>query len=548
MGDTGRDGLISIDSLLTELSEGDQWNLKPLAPCPTRGDPPRQQNLQKRSRLMPPPPVPSKQPCASKPRPSPWSSPNSPASSDSSVMDDIVGPAPDWETIGRSAGGLHVPGRLCVGGDTLKAGGSAMWTVVSDGRLKDVVATFDLGAGELAQLTPRVFKYKAGLGRGLAGAVPDREYVGLIAQEVPEPLARHCRVRTHVRLRANDAELTEIFLLDHSCLQFVAINAIKAHGAALAASAEASAALSDRVDMLGDLSSAAAAEASAARLRDRQLATRLEHLEAAFLGGGAGESAAEAAPAPSGRPGLGSERLAAALRDAARHVRHIRMSLRLGLIFAMGVASAANLARVQMTTATGCGPIEMMGGVYVLTALYVFIGGDVCTTRGAHLLTGVLIAWVGLAVPAVALRSVDAVRTSVTVRAAPGSHFPFMWAIGGTLLSALQLSSRIRLFTAAWVLTAGHLAYAVAYTRLRDEPGIEEKIITLSLRTTLPLTLSMMATSFAVGLLRPCAAIADALHEEVGAPTDGVGERRSDAGSERGANVELAPAAAAAAR
>ena len=51
------------------------------------------------------------------------------------------------------------------------------------------------------------------------------------------------------------------------------------------------------------------------------------------------------------------------------------------------------------------------------------------------------------------------------------------------------------------------------YTRLRDELGIEEKIITLSLRTTLPLTLSMMATSFAVGLLRPCAAIADALHE-----------------------------------
>ena len=89
------------------------------------------------------------------------------------------------------------------------------------------------------------------------------------------------------------------------------------------------------------------------------------------------------------------------------------MSLRLGLIFAMGVASAANLARFQMT-ATGCGPIEMMGGVYVLTALYVFIGGDVCTTRGAHLLTGVLIAWVGLAVPATALRSVDAVRTSAT--------------------------------------------------------------------------------------------------------------------------------------
>ena len=41
-------------------------------------------------------------------------------------------------------------------GETLKAGGSSQWTVVSDARLKDVVASFDLGAGVLAQLRPQV--------------------------------------------------------------------------------------------------------------------------------------------------------------------------------------------------------------------------------------------------------------------------------------------------------------------------------------------------------------------------------------------------------
>ena len=41
-------------------------------------------------------------------------------------------------------------------GETLKAGGSSQWTVVSDARLKDVVASFDLGAGVLAQLRPKV--------------------------------------------------------------------------------------------------------------------------------------------------------------------------------------------------------------------------------------------------------------------------------------------------------------------------------------------------------------------------------------------------------
>ena len=63
------------------------------------------------------------------------------------------------EAAGGCAGAfaqLDVAGRLMAHGETLKAGGSSQWTVVSDGRLKDVVATFDLGAGVLAQLRPKV--------------------------------------------------------------------------------------------------------------------------------------------------------------------------------------------------------------------------------------------------------------------------------------------------------------------------------------------------------------------------------------------------------
>ena len=54
---------------------------------------------------------------------------------------------------------LDVAGRLMAHGETLKAGGSSQWTVVSDARLKDVVATFDLGAGVLAQLRPKVSRH-----------------------------------------------------------------------------------------------------------------------------------------------------------------------------------------------------------------------------------------------------------------------------------------------------------------------------------------------------------------------------------------------------
>ena len=122
------------------------------------------------------------------------------------------------EGVAYVAAQLEVTQRLFAHGETLKAGGSSQWTVVSDARLKDVVATFELGHGELKQLRPKVFTYK--------GDPLRRHYVGLIAQEVPETLARYCRRRAMVRLGGAAAPPTLIYMLDHSCLQFVAINAI----------------------------------------------------------------------------------------------------------------------------------------------------------------------------------------------------------------------------------------------------------------------------------------------------------------------------------
>ena len=146
---------------------------------------------------------------------------------------------------------LGVSGRLFAHGETLKAGGSSQWTVVSDARLKDVVATFDLGAGEVLKLRPKVFKYKEGLSVG--GGDAGREYVGLLAQEVPDALAPYCRRRVWLKLRPEDAVETEIFMLDPSVLPFLCINAIQDVDRELAALsvavAEQAAATATRVEV-----------------------------------------------------------------------------------------------------------------------------------------------------------------------------------------------------------------------------------------------------------------------------------------------------------
>ena len=56
-----------------------------------------------------------------------------------------------------------------------------------------------------------------------------------LRRQVPEQLAAYCRERVHVRMHPEDAEMTEIFMLDQSCLPFLCINTLKQHAQQIAA-------------------------------------------------------------------------------------------------------------------------------------------------------------------------------------------------------------------------------------------------------------------------------------------------------------------------
>lgn len=101
-----------------------------------------------------------------------------------------------------------------------------MWTIVSDQRLKEVLSSFDLGLPELLQMRPKIFRYN-GLGDFGSDVDTTKEYVGLVAQEVPDALMPHCITRVHMRLHPTDAETTEVLLLDTSCLPYLCINSVR---------------------------------------------------------------------------------------------------------------------------------------------------------------------------------------------------------------------------------------------------------------------------------------------------------------------------------
>ena len=140
-------------------------------------------------------------------------------------------PPPDHGPIagGVVRGPMDVHGTLFAHGQTLKNCGSSMWTVVSDARLKRVVGDFPLGIDTLMDLRPKVFEYN-----GLGGTTDDRRrFVGLIAQQVPAALVPYCRLEVQVRLRPTDEQTTAVYMLDHSCFPFVAINAMQEQEATL---------------------------------------------------------------------------------------------------------------------------------------------------------------------------------------------------------------------------------------------------------------------------------------------------------------------------
>jgi len=99
--------------------------------------------------------------------------------------------------------------------------GSATWTVISDQRVKTNIRSYERGLDTLLQLAPKRYEYN-----GLAGTVPGRTDVSLIAQEVLETMPELI-AQMPVILEEGDSQPTTIYTLNASDLIYTCINAIK---------------------------------------------------------------------------------------------------------------------------------------------------------------------------------------------------------------------------------------------------------------------------------------------------------------------------------
>lgn len=102
----------------------------------------------------------------------------------------LAGATPAPTKTVSTAASMRVLRNLYVQGEAWKSG-SAQWRVLSDARVKDVLADFTLGSGTLSRIAPRLFRYRG---------QPDHErpYVGVVAQELPPELVPFCRFRTRL--------------------------------------------------------------------------------------------------------------------------------------------------------------------------------------------------------------------------------------------------------------------------------------------------------------------------------------------------------------
>ena len=346
---------------------------------------------------------------------------------------------------------------------------------------------------------------------------------------MPDSLAPYCRVRTRVRLRPADDEDTEIFMLDHSCLQFVCINALQ----------EASGQLARASEQLAASARAARVEAAAAHGRSR----RLSRLSAAT-----GE-----------------------LRDSVKEGSAVAI---VSAVVALGFSSVARY---------GVAPVNIASVAGVALCLTVY---GVCDVRAPHAprppqhrstaaphphttapprhhattlrrralhshpppeprrrhqapkgrsvwdqssTTGIVVCIASLVVPAIgAYRAftadlatqADSVNLiqQLAVRADPNCwHFPMQNLVMGVFLGSLKLSARARVAMSTLPLLLLQAAFAISYFRMRSLPSMAASIgplcSRLAWRSISPFAIGTFGYRAAVRLLRPCSAIVDVLEE-----------------------------------
>lgn len=122
---------------------------------------------------------------------------------------------------GRVGIGTQAPDQLLsVNGNASKVGGGS-WATFSDRRMKEDINTFTDGLSVLKSIRPVTFRYN-----GKLGYPTDKEYVGVIAQEI-ESVAPYTVDTYRAKLDPHDAEETDVLRFDGTALTYIAINAIK---------------------------------------------------------------------------------------------------------------------------------------------------------------------------------------------------------------------------------------------------------------------------------------------------------------------------------
>ena len=118
-------------------------------------------------------------------------------------------PGGSWQMTNGSSGNL-----ILNNNSAFKPGGGS-WAALSDARIKTVTGEYEAGLGEVLQLRPVTYVYKTGA---------DREFVGLVAQEVERTMPRMVgRQKGFI----DGEEVADLRTLDTTELVFALVNCVK---------------------------------------------------------------------------------------------------------------------------------------------------------------------------------------------------------------------------------------------------------------------------------------------------------------------------------
>ncbi len=107
-----------------------------------------------------------------------------------------------------------------VAGDAGKTVGGTSWNTISDQRLKKDIRNFKKGLDVLMQIRPVWFKYN-----GMIGTDPDRQEIGIIAQEIQE-IAPYM-VSDYTYRAEEDSQAQTYLSYNSNALQYIVVNSIQ---------------------------------------------------------------------------------------------------------------------------------------------------------------------------------------------------------------------------------------------------------------------------------------------------------------------------------